>query len=271
MAGPERRPVALVTGASGGIGAELARVLAANGHDLVLVARTTDRLAAVARELSAAHGIEARTLAADLALGDAPEVVARSLASEGGEVDVLVNNAGFGLHGPFATTDGARELEMIALNVCALTRLTKALLPGMIARRRGRILNLASTAGFVPGPYMAVYYATKAYVVSFSQAIAEELRGTGVTVTALCPGATRTGFAGTAGMEGSRLFRRGVVMDAATVARAGYDGMMAGRAIVVPGLANKAIVASTRVSPRGLLARVTARLQDHGTERTRPR
>jgi short-subunit dehydrogenase len=267
MAGPERRALALVTGASGGIGAEIARVLAAHGHDLVLVARSADRLAAFAAELSRAHGVEARALAADLAGEGAPERVAEAA----GTVDVLVNNAGFGLQGRFATTDAAREREMIALNVAAPTRLAKALVPGMIARRRGRILNVASTAGFVPGPYMAVYYATKAYLVSLSQSLAEELRGTGVTVTALCPGATRTGFAGTAGMEESALFRRGVVMDAATVARAGYEAMMRGKAIEIPGLANKAMIASARLAPRGLLARITARLQDHGVQRPGPR
>jgi short-subunit dehydrogenase len=263
--GSKGRPLALVTGASGGIGAEIARVLAGNGHDLVLVARSGARLAAFAEELSGAHGIRARALAADLAQGEEPERLARSIASEGSDVDVLVNNAGFGLHGPFVRTDGARELEMIQLNVVALTRLTKLLLPGMVARGRGRVLNVASTAAFAPGPFMAVYYATKAYVVSLSEALAEEVRGTGVTVTALCPGATRTAFAGTAGMEDSALFRQGVVMDAPTVARAGVAGMMAGRALVVPGLANKALVASLRVTPRSVVRRVTRRMQDQRT------
>jgi short-subunit dehydrogenase len=263
--GPRERPLALVTGASGGIGAEIARILAGNGHDLVLVARSAVRLQAFAGELSAAHGIRARALAADLAQGEEPDRLARSIASEGAEVDVLVNNAGFGLHGPFVRTDGARELEMIQLNVVALTHLTKLLLPGMVARGRGRILNVASTAGFAPGPFMAVYYATKAFVVSLSEALAEELRGTGVTVTALCPGATRTAFAGAAGMEESALFRRGMVMEAREVARAGVEGMLAGRAIVVPGLANKALLASIRVAPRSLVRRITRRMQDHRT------
>jgi len=263
--GSRERPLALVTGASGGIGAEIARVLAGKGHDLVLVARSAERLAALAEELSRAHGIQARALAADLAQGEEPDRLARSIASEGSEVDVLVNNAGFGLHGPFVRTDGARELEMIQLNVVALTRLTKLLLPGMVARGRGRVLNVASTAGFAPGPFMAVYYATKAFVVSLSEALAEEVRGTGVTVTALCPGATRTAFAGAAGMEDSALFRRGVVMDARTVARAGVEGMLAGRTLVVPGLANKALLASIRVTPRSLVRRITRRMQDQRT------
>jgi len=263
--GSRERPLALVTGASGGIGAEIARVLAGKGHDLVLVARSVERLAALTEELSRAHGIQARALAADLAQGEEPDRLARSIASEGSEVDVLVNNAGFGLHGPFVRTDGARELEMIQLNVVALTRLTKLLLPGMVARGRGRVLNVASTAGFAPGPFMAVYYATKAFVVSLSEALAEEVRGTGVTVTALCPGATRTAFAGAAGMEDSALFRRGVVMDARTVARAGVEGMLAGRTLVVPGLANKALLASIRVTPRSLVRRITRRMQDQRT------
>ena len=263
--GSRERPLALVTGASGGIGAEIARVLAGKGHDLVLVARSVERLAALTEELSRAHGIQARALAADLAQGEEPDRLARSIASEGSEVDVLVNNAGFGLHGPFVRTDGARELEMIQLNVVALTRLTKLLLPGMVARGRGRVLNVASTAGFAPGPFMAVYYATKAFVVSLSEALAEEVRGTGVTVTALCPGATLTAFAGAAGMEDSALFRRGVVMGARTVARAGVEGMLAGRTLVVPGLANKALLASIRVTPRSLVRRITRRMQDQRT------
>jgi short-subunit dehydrogenase len=256
------RPTALVTGASGGIGADLARLLAAGGHDLLLVARSEGRLRAFAEDLSRAHGIRAVALAADLSRGEEVDRVARTATAEGA-VDVLVNDAGFGLHGPFAATEWGREQEMILVNVVALTRLSKAILPGMVARRRGRILNVASTAGFFPGPFMAVYYATKAYVVSLSLALAEEVRGTGVTVTCLAPGATRgTAFAEGAGMSGSRLFRSPTVMDAPAVARAAYGGLMAGRKLVIPGLANRVMVESGRLAPRGLLARIARTLQD---------
>jgi short-subunit dehydrogenase len=256
------RRTALVTGASGGIGAELAQVLAAGGHDLVLVARSEGRLRAFAEDLGRAHRVNAIALAADLSRIEEVERVARAASSQAGAIEVLVNNAGFGLHGAFASTDAARELEMIQLNIVALTRLSKAFLPDMISRGRGRILNVASTAGFVPGPFMAVYYATKAYVVSLSLALAEEVRGTGVTVTCLAPGATRTGFAEGAGMIHSRLFRSRLVMAAPEVARAGYQGMMAGRRLVIPGAVNRLMIESGRLAPRGLLARITRFLQD---------
>jgi uncharacterized protein len=256
------RPTALVTGASGGIGAELARLLAAGGHDLVLVARSEGKLRAFAEDLGRAHGVRVIVLAADLSRVEEVERVARAAPSQAGPIEVLVNNAGYGLHGAFAVTDASRELEMIQLNVVAPTRLSKAFFPDMIARGRGRILNVASTAGFFPGPFMAVYYATKAYVVSFSLALAEEVRGTGVTVTCLAPGATRTGFAEGAGMARSRLFRSRMVMDADDVARAGYQAMMEGRRLVIPGVANRIMVESGRLAPRSVLARITRILQD---------
>ena len=177
-------------------------------------------------------------------------------------IDILVNNAGFGVYGPFAATPAAEEARMIQVNVAALTMLTKRLLPGMIERRHGRVLNVASTAAFQPGPLMAVYYASKAYVLSFSEALSNETSGTGVTVTCLCPGPTRTGFQDRARMRESRLFSMVSVASAADVARAGYDGMMAGRAIVIPGLANKAGVQAVRVAPRALVRRLVRVLQD---------
>jgi uncharacterized protein len=254
---------ALITGASSGIGLELAGLFARDGYDLVLVARSVDKLDRLGAELSQRHGIRSRTVGADLASPDAPGAIAETVKQEAVRVDVLVNNAGFGLVGPFAQTDAATELGMIQVNVTALTHLTKLLLPDMVARRRGRILNVASTAGFVPGPLMAVYYATKAYVISFSEALAEELRGSGVSVTVLCPGPTRTEFQATARLSpDARLFRLPWVADAASVARAGYAGLMHGKRMVVPGLANKLVAQSLRVTPRALLARIARRFQE---------
>ena len=251
-----QRPVALVTGASGGIGADLARLCASGGHDVVLVARGLDAMAALAATLERTHGVRCTVLGVDLTEADAVPTLVADLAERGIEVDVLVNNAGFALFGPFVETSAATELSMLQLNVVALTHLTKLLLPGMVRRGRGRVLTVASTAAFLPGPLMAVYYASKAYVLSLSEALAEEVAGTGVTVTCLCPGATHTGFAVTANMADSRLFNGPGVMDSAAVAKAGYDGMMAGRRLVIPGLANKLGMQSLRFAPRALAARL---------------
>ena len=250
------RPVALVTGASGGIGADLAELCAAGGHDLVLVARSVGPMTKLATSLERTHGVRCTVLGADLTEPDAAPTLVADLAERGIEVDVLINNAGFALFGKFIETSAATELSMIQLNVVALTHLTKLLLPGMVRRGRGRILNVASTAAFLPGPLMAVYYATKAYVLSFTEAVAEEVSGTGVTVTCLAPGATRTGFAKAAKADESKLFNAPTVMDSKPVARAGYDGMMAGRRLVIPGVANKLAMQSLRLAPRALAVRL---------------
>src|SRR4029077_4752310 len=176
-------------------------------------------------------------------------------------VDILINNAGFGLYGPFAESDSKSSLGMVAVNIAALTSLTRLVLPGMIERKRGKIMNVASTAGFQPGPLMAVYYATKAYVIMFSEAIANELKGSGVTVTCLCPGATATRFAGRANMEQSRLFRMGA-MRSKDVARTAYKGMMAGKTMVIPGLANKLLAMSVRFSPRKFVTAISRSLTE---------
>ena len=257
-----QRPVALITGASSGIGTELARECARGGHDLILAARTAPRLRSLAAELAAAHGVQCHDLPVDLAQPGAAATVAARLEEAGLAVDLLVNNAGFGLWGPFHEQDLGRIGEMIQLNVVALTEITRLLLPGMIARRRGRILNVASTAAFAPGPLMAVYYATKAYVLSFSEAVANEARAHGIGVTALCPGPTRTQFAATASMQGSHLFRGPNIMDPAEVARAGYAGLMAGRTVVIPGVMNKALIQSIRVSPRRVVTGITRWFQE---------
>jgi uncharacterized protein len=254
---------ALITGASSGIGLELAKLFARDGYDLVLVARRREKLATLGEELGRRHGIRSRAIAADLADPAAPAEVVRQLAAVPVAVDVLVNNAGFGELGPFANIDLETERRMIQVNITALTDLTKLLLPAMLERRRGRILNVASTAGFAPGPLMAVYYATKAYVISLSEALAEELRGSGVSVTVLCPGPTLTEFQAVAHMETTRLFRLpGMVMDAGAVARAGYAGLMRGKRLVVPGLLNKVLPLVIRFSPRSVVVRVARLFQE---------
>ncbi|MGC2633130.1 MAG: SDR family oxidoreductase [Candidatus Cybelea sp.] len=239
---------AVVTGASGGLGLEFARLLAADRYDLALVARSGGKLEAIAAELRDRHGVSVETLVMDLSgPGAAAAVLARVP-----ECDVLINNAGFATNGRFDEIAEERIREEVMLDVLTLTELTRAYLPGMRARRAGRILNVASTAGFLPGPFMAVYYAAKAYVISFSQAVAEESRGTGVTVTCLCPGATATGFADRANAKETLLFKRHLA-DAASVALAGYRGMMRGRDLVIPGISNKLVPLAARLSPRRLL------------------
>lgn len=258
------RPVALVTGASAGIGRELADILAREGHDLVLVARREPELSALATALKEKYGADSRVITADLSKPRAAEDLVGELGPSAA-VDVLVNNAGFGGHGPFHERDREADLRMIAVNVTALTDLTRLLLPGMVERRRGRVLNVASTAAFQPGPFMAVYYATKAYVLSFSQAIAEELSGTGVTVTTLCPGVTETEFQRVAGVEDVPLTKGPLSMSAKAVAEAAYKGMTRGKLLVVPGLHNKIGAQSTRLAPRRVILKVVRRLHppDH--------
>jgi len=191
----------------------------------------------------------------DLTEPKAADEIAASLFEASIPVDVLVNNAGFGLQGPFISTDLQDELDMLQVNVTALTHLTKLMLPGMLSRKAGGVLNVASTAAFQPGPLMAVYYASKAYVLALSEALTEELRGTGVTVTALCPGATHTAFQQRAGLDRARIFRAGV-MDAPRVARVGYRGFRRGRAIVIPGMKNNILACAAQVAPRGLVRRI---------------
>jgi len=255
---------ALVTGASSGIGLELAKLFAADRYDLVVVARRRDRLEALAREVTDRHGVRCEVMVADLATTGAPASVVRRLEDAALTVDILVNDAGFGALGRFAAMDVEAARRMIQVNVTALTELTRLLLPGMLARRSGRILNVASTAGFAPGPLMAVYCATKAYEISLSEALAEEVRGRGVTVTVLCPGPTRTEFQSVAGMASARLFKLPGVMDAAPVARAGYRGLMAGKRMVVPGWSNRVLPFAIRFSPRGMVSRVSRFLQQKG-------
>jgi uncharacterized protein len=265
--GAWQRPTALITGASSGIGYELARAFAVHGHNVVLVARSKERLVPLASELEAAHGIAAWVIPADLAVPTAPTEVYAEVERLGIAVDVLVNNAGFGTNGPFAETELTDELQMLQVNVVALTHLTKLFLRDMLARRHGRIMNVASTAAFQPGPFMAVYYASKAYVLSFSEALAAELQASGVTVTALCPGPTVTEFQQRAQMQDTRLMHSPLVMDAAKVARIGYRGLMAGKVIVIPGVANRLLASVVRLTPRAFVRQVTRRLNERARHR----
>jgi short-subunit dehydrogenase len=247
---------ALITGGSVGIGAALADVFAAHGHDLILVSRSREKLEARGRAIHDRFGVEVICLAEDLTDPQGARRLHEAVTARSLDVHHLVNNAGVGLYGKFASTDLDVELKMIQLNVTSVVDLTKRFLQPMIARRSGRILNVASMAAFVPGPWMSVYYATKAFLLSFSQAIDFELKSSGVTVTTLCPGPTESEFKVRAGSQRSRLFES-FVMDAPRVARVGYDGMMKGKAVAIPGLRNKLIPVATRITPRPLIARLS--------------
>ena len=225
------------------------------------MARSHDKIAELAARLESEFRVKTLVVARDLSKPTAVDEIYEEVSAASMSIDVLVNNAGFPVYGRFVDTDWQAELDMLQVNVVALTALTKLFVRGMVERRNGRILNLASTAAFVPGPLMAVYYASKAYVLSFSQALANELQGTGVTVTALAPGPTRTGFQKRGVMEDSRLVR-GQIADAKSVAAAGYRGMMRGKTIVIPGFSNKLIPWVARVSPRGAVTRVVRRMQE---------
>lgn len=252
---------ALITGASSGIGYELATLFARDGYGLVLIARDRATLERIGEQLTRDHGVAVRVIAKDLSRANAAAEVYHEMARAALHIDVLVNNAGFGTYGAFAEADAATELAMLQLNIVALTQLTRLFLKNMLTKGEGRILNVASTAAFQPGPLMAVYYASKAYVLSFSEALANELGDSGVTVSALCPGPTRTGFRRRAQMEDSRLFARGV-MDAATVAAIGYRGLMQGKTVIIPGLKNRLLAFTVRFAPRRLVSRVVRMLQD---------
>jgi short-subunit dehydrogenase len=252
---------ALITGASSGIGYELAKLFARDSYNLVLVARSTDKLAQLAAELEKAYKIRATVVTADLALADGPEQVFAATQKAGIDVDVLVNNAGFGQFGFYVETDPQKELQQIQLNIASLTHLTKLYVRPMVERRRGRILNVASTAAFQPGPLMAVYYATKAYVLSFSEALSNELQGTGITITCLCPGPTTTEFHKRASMDLSNIMQA-PFMDAKTVAEIGYRAMLKGKPTVIAGKMNWLVAQSTRFAPRAWAAAVARRIQE---------
>jgi short-subunit dehydrogenase len=254
------RPIVLITGGSEGIGYELAKRFARDRHDLVLVARDADKLRSAAEELSAL-GARVEVIVHDLSPPGSGAALHAEVHRRGLRIDVLVNNAGAGLYGPFAETGLDRDLALMRLNMEALVALTRLVLPGMLERRSGAILNVGSTAGFQPGPLMAVYYATKAFVLSFSEALANELEGSGVQVSVLCPGPTLTGFQRVAGIGSGRPMHAGV-MTAVEVADIGYREFRRGELTIIPGLRNRLLAFAVRLAPRRLVPRLVRRLQE---------
>jgi hypothetical protein len=252
---------ALITGASSGIGLELAHLFAEDGYRLVLVARNRGALRQVGDDLQSRYGVTVRIAPKDLAHPASSDELYHELQESGVVLDVLVNNAGFGAAGPFLKTNWNDELEMIQVNIAALTHLTKLFLP-QIRAREGKLLNVASTAAFQSGPFMSVYYASKAYVLSFTEALAEEMIGTGVTVTCLCPGPVKTNFQKRAYLQGTAMMDSPLTVDVREVARIGYEGMKQGRRIVIPGWKNRLLVQGVRLAPRNLLTKAVRRLQE---------
>lgn len=253
--------VALITGASSGIGLELARIHASKGGDLILVARREERLNEIKEELTEKHGIDIHVLARDLAKDGAGEALYKEVREMGVSIEYLINNAGFGGHGYFYERKWSRDHDMIQLNIMTLTELTRMFLPDMVEKGSGRILNVASMAGFIPGPFQAVYYATKAFVLSFSEAVASELDGSGVTITALCPGPTKTEFEVVANVAGSKAFM--IQASVESVARYGYRAMLKGKAVAVPGSANRLLVNYLlRMTPKNVARRVSKMLME---------
>jgi uncharacterized protein len=257
-----RKP-ALITGASSGIGAILAELFAKDGHDVVLVARNTEKLAALAERLQSQFSIGTYVLSADLAKPEAAQSMFDDLARRGVTVDFLVNNAGFGTNGDFLDLPLDKELEMIQVNITALVQLCHVFGTSMRQRGFGRILNIASTAGFQPGPYMATYYASKAFVISFSEALAYELEASKVTVTCCCPGATATAFAERSGSSSAKMFNSPMVAKPEAVALHAYRAMLAGRRVTVHGALNRIGTLSVRFAPRSLAVSIAATLNRH--------
>lgn len=253
---------ALITGASNGIGLELSRIHASTGGNLVLVARSADRLESLASELKKKYNIQVHILAKDLSAPGAAEEVYRQTKQQNIVVDYLVNNAGFGDFGLFTETSWQKEHQMIDLNITALVQLTKLYLKDMVKRKSGKIMNVASTAAFQPGPTMAVYYATKAFVLSFSEAINNEVSDKGVTVTALCPGATESGFQAAAAMEESALVKGRKLPSSKEVAEYGYKAMLRGKAVAIHGIMNSIMANAVRFLPRSVVVKVTRKVQD---------
>jgi len=253
---------ALITGASGGIGLELARIFAANGNNVVLVARNQSRLGEIKVELEAKHKVKVLTIDKDLSFRDAAREVYEQTQSSGWQIDYLVNNAGFGDYGPFADSSWDKQLQMIDLNITALTHLTKLYLENMMARKSGKIMNLASTAAFQSGPLMAVYFATKSYVLHFSEALDNEVREKGITVTAVCPGATESGFQAAAAMEESGLVKNKKLPTSHEVATFAYESMMKGKTVAIHGLMNKILANSVRWMPRSVVVKITRKMQE---------
>lgn len=267
--GESARPVALVTGASSGIGLAFAHILAEHGHDLVLAARRGASLDAIASDLKTKHGINTYVIACDLSDPASAENIYAEVTGRGIKISVLINNAGFNIYGPFVAVEIDSELNMIQVNLTSLVTLTRLFLQDMIHRKAGRILNVGSTASFGPAPNVSVYAATKAFVLSFSEALFEEVKGTGVTVSVLCPGSTHTEFASRAGMLGTKIFS-GNLMSAREVAEIGFDAMMRGRMTTIAGFANKFQVWSMRLAPRSMVVKIAAGLLSRSNKSIHP-
>lgn len=256
------KTTALITGASSGIGKEFARIHAQRGGDLVLVARREDRLKDLKAELENNYKIKVLVIAKDLSILNAPEEIYRQVKSEGIQIDYLINNAGFGGHGLFHERPLKDDLSMIQVNILALTMLTKLFLPDMVKRNTGKVLNVSSTASFLPGPLQAVYYASKAYVTSLGEAISEELSGTNVTVTTLCPGGIETEFAKRGNLEDVDIFKNGKLASPASVASFGYDSMLQGKGVVINGGGLRLMKKVIPLIPRGLLLKMSRKTME---------
>ncbi|PKP22069.1 MAG: short-chain dehydrogenase [Bacteroidetes bacterium HGW-Bacteroidetes-20] len=253
---------ALITGATSGIGLELAKIHASKGGDLVLVARNEQKLLEIKEEFESNYHVEVIIIEKDLSRKDAAQEVYNETMNHQITIDILINNAGFGDFGFFSETDWFKEYEMISLNIVALTQLTKLYGQDMITNEYGRIMNVASVAAFLPGPKMAIYYATKAYVLSFSEAIANEMANQGVTVTTLCPGPTETGFEKAAALEESGLFKKQKIASSKSVAEYGYNAMMKGKTVAIPGFTNWLMTKLILLAPRSLVVKVVRKIQD---------
>lgn len=262
----EPRPIAIITGASSGIGRDFAELFARDDYDLILVARRRDALESLARTLGERYGVSCEAFVADLSKRLEREHLAARLRSTDHRIAALVNNAGIGTHGYFSETDIEREIDIIEVNVTALTHLTKLVLPGMLARRSGRIVNISSVAAFQPGPLMSVYYASKAYVQSFSEALSEETEGTGVTVTAVCPGPTESEFQTSSGLHPDAPTVGTALMTSREVVEIAYRGAMRGKRVVVTGARNKAVVFANRLLSRKRMTKLVRRLQERRRE-----
>ncbi|MET4655984.1 MULTISPECIES: SDR family oxidoreductase [unclassified Exiguobacterium] len=254
----------LITGASGGIGKELADRFAQDGYNMVLVARNEAKILELATDYQMTHGVDVTVIAKDVATPGVPQEIFNELQQKKIHVDYLINNAGFGLYGAFLETDLEQEMNMIEVNIKAVTVMTKLFLPGMVQRNRGGVMNVSSMVGFFPGPLMSVYHATKSYVLSFTEALENEVSGTNVTVTALCPGLTATGFVDRAGMGKSNMLQ-GKVMEAGRVAEIGYRGFLKGQTLIIPGTQNRIISFIPRLLPRKRLTRMIRKMQDGST------
>jgi short-subunit dehydrogenase len=252
---------ALITGASSGIGLEFAKIFAKNNHSLVLVARNESKLQSLAKEIQEKYQVTIRLIVSDLSRMDEVENCYRICKNENIEIDFLVNNAGIGDFGLFANSDWHKTEQMIDLNIKALTKLCRLFIPEMIVRKSGRILNVASTAAFQPGPTMAVYYATKAYVLHFGEALSNELKGSGITVTSLCPGATTSGFQAAAAMEESNLVKGKKLPSSASVALFGYHAMLKGKLTVIHGTMNYIMANAIRFAPRSWVLSIVRKVQ----------